>query len=91
VSLIVDSASAVRRLGPEEFSRWAATRTVFLSSEMRDLGQLRVVVADALRDAGVSVVMFEDLGGRDEVPSAPTSTASLARTSTSGSSATATG
>jgi hypothetical protein len=66
VPLIVDSASAVRRLGPEEFSRWAATRTVFLSSEMRDLGPLRVVVAAALRDAGLSVVMFEDLGGRDE-------------------------
>jgi hypothetical protein len=66
VSLIVDSASAVRRLGPDEFSRWAATRTVFLSSEMRDLGPLRGVVADALRDAGLSVVMFEDLGGRDE-------------------------
>ena len=64
--LIVDSASAVRRLGPKEFSRWAATRTVFLSSEMRDLGALRAVVADALRDAGLSVVMFEDLGGRDE-------------------------
>ena len=64
--LIVDSASAVRRLGPEEFSRWAATRTVFLSSEMRDLGALRAVVAPALREAGFSVVMFEDLGGRDE-------------------------
>jgi len=37
-----------------------------LSSEMRDLGPLRVVVGAALRDAGLSVVMFEDLGGRDE-------------------------
>ena len=64
--LIVDSASAVRRLRPEEFSRWAATHTLFLSSEMRNLGPLRVVVGAALRDAGLSVVMFEDLGGRDE-------------------------
>lgn len=66
VSLIVDMASAVRRLGADDFERWAASRTVFLSSEMRDLGELRRIVADALRDAGFSVVMFEDLGGRDE-------------------------
>lgn len=33
---------------------------------MRELGPRRVVVADSLRDAGLSVVMFEDLGGRDE-------------------------
>lgn len=66
MTLIVDTASAVRRLGVEEFSRWAATRTVFLSSEMRDLGPLRSVIADALREAGFSVVVFEDLGGRDE-------------------------
>jgi len=64
--LLVDTASAVRRLDPDEFARWAATHTVFLSSEMRALGALRAVVAAALRQAGFSVVMFEDLGGRDE-------------------------
>jgi len=56
----------VRRLGADEFARWAEGRTVFLSSEMRDLGELRRIVAHALRDVGFSVVMFEDLGGRDE-------------------------
>jgi hypothetical protein len=64
--LIIDTASATRRLGAEDFRRWAETRTVFLSSEMRDLGPLRARVAEALRDAGFSVVVFEDLGGRDE-------------------------
>ncbi|WP_445152217.1 DUF4062 domain-containing protein [Baekduia sp. Peel2402] len=64
--MIIDNASATRRLGAEDFRRWAETRTVFLSSEMRDLGPLRARVADALRDAGFSVVVFEDLGGRDE-------------------------
>jgi hypothetical protein len=64
--LIVDTASAIRRLGADEFARWAATRTVFLSSEMRELRALRRIVADGLRTAGFSVVMFEDLGGRDE-------------------------
>jgi hypothetical protein len=66
VPLLVDTASVVRRLDPGAFARWAATRTVFLSSEMRELGELRRTVAGALRDAGFSVVVFEDLGGRDE-------------------------
>jgi hypothetical protein len=65
-SLIVDTASATRRLAAEDFRRWAETRTIFLSSEMRDLSQLRVQLGSALRDAGFSVIVFEDLGGRDE-------------------------
>jgi hypothetical protein len=64
--LTVDTASAVRRLAPDEFAHWAASRTVFLSSEMRELAQLRAVVADSLREAGFAVIGFEDLGGRDE-------------------------
>jgi hypothetical protein len=64
--LIVDASSAVRRLGRDEFSRWAENRTVFLSSEMRELAHVRAVVADELRQAGLSVIRFEDLGGRDE-------------------------
>jgi hypothetical protein len=39
---------------------------VFLSSEMRQLADVRRTVASALREAGFSVVLFEDLGGRDE-------------------------
>ena len=66
MTLIVDTASAARRLAAEDFRRWAGTRTVFLSSEMRELGPLRDELADALRHAGFSVVVFEDLGGRDE-------------------------
>jgi uncharacterized protein DUF4062 len=66
MTLIVDTASATRRLGSGDVRRWAETRTVFLSSEMRDLGSLRAQVAGALRDTGFSVVVFEDLGGRDE-------------------------
>ena len=66
MTLIVDIASAARRLAAAEFQRWAETRTIFLSSEMQDLGALRARVAGALRDAGFSVVVFEDLGGRDE-------------------------
>jgi hypothetical protein len=66
VPIFVDTASAQRRLDPDVFAHWAATRTVFLSSEMRALGELRRTVASDLRDAGFSVVVFEDLGGRDE-------------------------
>ncbi|HEX4116043.1 MAG TPA: DUF4062 domain-containing protein [Solirubrobacteraceae bacterium] len=66
MTLIVDTASAARRLVAEEFRRWAETRTIFLSSEMRELSALRGRIAGALREAGFSVVIFEDLGGRDE-------------------------
>jgi hypothetical protein len=66
MTLIVDTASATRRLVAEDFRRWAETRTIFLSSEMRELSALRARVANALREAGFSVVLFEDLGGRDE-------------------------
>jgi uncharacterized protein YwgA len=66
VPLIVDVASSRRRLPPEEFHAWAATRTVFLSSEMGALAPLRRQVSQALRQVGFSVVAFEDLGGRDE-------------------------
>jgi hypothetical protein len=41
VPLLVDTASATRRLAPDAFARWAAARTVFLSSEMRQLADLR--------------------------------------------------
>jgi hypothetical protein len=36
----------------------AAARTVFLSSEMGELGDLRQTVSRALRDAGFSVVVL---------------------------------
>lgn len=39
---------------------------MFVSSEMRDLSEYRRVLADRLREAGYTVVLFEDLGGRDE-------------------------
>jgi hypothetical protein len=70
VPLLVDTASAVRRLAPDVFGRWAATRTVFQLSEMRELGDLRQTVSRALGDAGFSVVVLAairerlDLEGR---------------------------
>jgi hypothetical protein len=70
VPLLVDMASAVRSLAPDVFARWAATRTVFLSSEMRELGDRRPTVSGALRDAGFLVVVLAairerlDLEGR---------------------------
>jgi hypothetical protein len=66
MTLIVDTASASRRIVADDFRRWAESRTIFLSSEMRELNSLRARVAGALRNAGFSVVTFEDLGGRDE-------------------------
>ncbi len=66
MTLIVDTASASRRIVADDFRRWAESRTIFLSSEMRELNSLRARVAGALLNAGFSVVTFEDLGGRDE-------------------------
>lgn len=66
VTLIVDSASSARPLSDEALRAWARGRSVFVSSEMRELADHRRAVADALRDLGMRVVMFEDLGGRDE-------------------------
>ena len=66
MALIVGTTAASRRVAPDEFARWSSTRTLFLSIEMRELAGLRETVANALRQAGFSVVMFENLGGRDE-------------------------
>lgn len=64
--LIIDTASTSTPLSEEEFRAWAATQTVFLSSEMGELGDLRQMLSRRLQAAGFNVVMFEDLGGRDE-------------------------
>ncbi len=66
MALLIDQASAARSLTPDEFRAWAAGRVVFISSEMRELADIRRVLADGLREAGFQVVMFEDLGGRDD-------------------------
>jgi Domain of unknown function (DUF4062) len=66
VLLIIDRASSSRLLEGEELRRWAESHTAFISSEMSQLGAERDAVAVRLRDLGMRVVMFEDLGGRDE-------------------------
>lgn len=66
MALIIDTASAARRLGGEALRTWAEHHAVFISSEMELLGDVRRQLAGALRDLGLRVVMFEDLGGRDE-------------------------
>jgi Domain of unknown function (DUF4062) len=66
--LIIDRAQSPPALDEASFRAWAATHTVFISSEMSDLKGERRAVADALRAIGLKVVMFEDLGGRDDDP-----------------------
>lgn len=67
-ALIIDTVSSARALSGDELRRWAAEHSAFLSSEMEQLGPEREAVARALRDLGMRVVAFEDLGGRDENP-----------------------
>jgi hypothetical protein len=66
MALLIDRASTSRRLSAEELRPWAEGHCAFISSEMSQLGSERAVLAAALRDLGMSVVVFEDLGGRDE-------------------------
>ena len=66
MSLIVDRTQASAPLDDEGLRAWATTRSAFVSSEMKDLAGERRAVADALTALGMRVVMFEDLGGRDE-------------------------
>jgi len=64
--LIVDRSQGSNPLDDEALRAWAARRTVFISSEMRELGPERRAVAAGLSALGMRVVMFEDLGGRDD-------------------------
>jgi hypothetical protein len=66
MALLVDRASTSRRLAGSELRSWAEGHTAFISSEMSLLRPERTALADALRDLGMGVVVFEDLGGRDE-------------------------
>ena len=66
MTLLIDRASTARRLSGEELRRWAQEHSAFISSEMGQMGPERTELAEALRDLGMSVVVFEDLGGRDE-------------------------
>lgn len=66
MALIIDTASASQLLGDIAFRQWAAGHSVFVSSEMQNLGPERDAVASALRALGVRVEIFEDLGGRDD-------------------------
>ena len=66
MSLIVDRSQGSGPPDAEGLRAWAAGRTAFVSSEMRQLATQRRAVADALASLGMRVVMFEDLGGRDD-------------------------
>lgn len=66
MALLIDLTSTSRRLGGEDLRTWAQEHTAFISSEMGQLRPEREALAHALRQQGMNVVMFEDMGGRDE-------------------------
>ena len=66
--LLIDTASTSRRLTGDELRHWAEAHTAFVSSEMSGLATEREALAQALRDLGMNVILFEDFGGRDEDP-----------------------
>lgn len=66
MTLLIDRTSSSRRLAVPDSRAWCEGQTIFISSEMGELGELRERLAAALRDLGFTVIYFEDLGGRDE-------------------------
>ncbi len=64
--LIIDKVSGTPRLSGEELRRWCEEHSAFISSEMAELGDERRALAGALREIGLNVILFEDLGGREE-------------------------
>ena len=70
MGLILDRTAAQRAVGDSDFSDWASTQTIFLSSVMSELADERKTVAAALEAAGFVVRWFEDFGGRDDPPDA---------------------
>lgn len=66
MSLLIDTSQRAAPLNGADLRAWASQRTVFISSEMRALGPERRALAEALRATGLDVVLFEDLGGRDD-------------------------
>ena len=66
MTLMIDRSSGPTAFDDQTLRAWASGQTVFLSSEMGGLRDERRAIADALRELGFSVVMFEDFGGRDD-------------------------
>lgn len=66
VPLLIDRSGRPAPLSDEDLRRWATTQAVFVSSEMGGLREERRALAGRLRALGFEVVLFEDLGGRDD-------------------------
>ena len=66
VPLVVDRSQNPSVLDGEALRTWAQARTVFVSSDMRDLLDERRALATEMKAMGLNVVMFEDLGGRED-------------------------
>lgn len=66
VDLIIDHAASTTRPDAEDLRTWMAEQKVFISSVMAGMEDLRIKVADAIREVGATPVYFEDFGGRDD-------------------------
>lgn len=64
--LLIDTSSSARQLSDSELGHWAQGRGVFVSSVMDELAFERRALADSLNALGMQVILFEDLGGRDD-------------------------
>jgi hypothetical protein len=66
VTLIIDPGAATARPDAEDMRTWMSEQRVFISSVMSGMEELRLDIAEALRNEGATPVYFEDFGGRDD-------------------------
>lgn len=67
-TVVIDRMSLARRLAESELRTWAKAQGVFISSVMTELATERRELATMIGRLGVTPVLFEDFGGRDEGP-----------------------
>ncbi|HET9676666.1 MAG TPA: DUF4062 domain-containing protein [Solirubrobacterales bacterium] len=66
MALLIDTSSAARQLSESELGQWAQGRGAFISSVMDELAVERRALANSLNELGIRVILFEDLGGRED-------------------------
>jgi len=70
--LLIDRAAAAELPSADGVREWAREKRAFISSVMTELAEERQAVAAGIRGVGLRAVLFEEFGGRDADPEAPT-------------------
>lgn len=66
MTLLIDRSGRPAPVLDADLRAWASGQVIFISSEMAGLRDQRRALAERLRGLGFEVILFEDLGGRDD-------------------------